>query len=449
MNRRTKIRILTFAVAGALTLTGLFTDLNTRLGSTETDLEIAYRRALGDLTEYVSDMRSTLQKAPYVGTGLTQTSLSAKLLEESGGAKAAMAVLPLSQQRTEKISRFLSQTGDYALTLSRQAAAGGALTDADNENLQALGSYAEKLLTALENAQARLGTEDQRIHLSGSRFSNLQELDDLVTLDDDFDEAAKEFAEAPSLLYDGPFSDHLNHREPLFLQDAEPIDAAQAANIAADFLECAPETLTLLLEGGDELPVYSFQAGDVHINITRSGGEIAYFKRELASAARNLDSEDALTQAARLLDRLGKAPYQETYYAIADNQCTFNFAGTDQAGEQPVLCYPDLLKVTVDLEQGIITEYDAVGYLMNRHFRDLPAPARSAEEAAAAISPLLTPESVRLALIPSPGETELLCWEYRCKSPGGEPFLTYINTETSLEEQLYRLIIDENGALAD
>ena len=448
MKKSTKIRITAFAAALVLTLAGFWCDTGARLDSAKTALEYSYRRALNDLTGYVSGMRSTLQKAPYVGTGSMQTQVTAQLLEQSGGAKAAMAVLPLSQERTEKISRFLSQTGDYALSLARRFSAGGTLEDEDAKNLQMLEEYAGKLLTALENAQARLSAEDGSIYADPMGFGNLKELDALATLDDDFDETAKEFAEAPSLLYDGPFSDHLNRREPLYLKDAGAITREQAAKKAAAFLQVEQDRPVFLSEGGNELSVYSFGMDGSRVNITKAGGEVAYFKTDALVKEQKLDYVDALTAASQLLNQLERGPCRETYYVIADNLCTVNFAATTVTEDGlEVICYPDLIKVTVELSGGGTVEYDAAGYLMNHRERDLVSPVLSQEEAQKSVSPRLEVIGAQCALIPTPGLDEVLCWEFHCKSEEGREFLVYINGETGLEEQLYLLQIDENGTL--
>ncbi len=107
------------------------------------------------------------------------------------------------------------------------------------------------------------------------------------------------------------------------------------------------------------------------------------------------------------------------------------------------------MKVTVELEKGGTIEFDAAGYVMNNHDRSIPAPKIPLDEAKSAVSPLLRVESGRLAVIPTPGLDELLCWELHCTAADGQEVLSYVNTETGLEEQLYILQRDEHGTLAN
>lgn len=147
MKRRSRIRRRALLGACVALLAGFWLDAHLTQKATQRDLEYVYRRALGDMTGYVSGMDQTLEKALFTGTGQTQSEVTAKLLEQSGGAKAAMAVLPFSQEKTERISRFLSQVGDYALAMKREGEnrpTGSNMTD----NISSLRQYARKLAEA-------------------------------------------------------------------------------------------------------------------------------------------------------------------------------------------------------------------------------------------------------------------------------------------------------------
>ena len=86
MKTPTKIRLVTFSLAFLVLLGGFWLDTRLSLSASSTQLEYVYRRALGDLTGYVTGMQSTLEKARYAGAPTTQTEISAQLLEQSGGA---------------------------------------------------------------------------------------------------------------------------------------------------------------------------------------------------------------------------------------------------------------------------------------------------------------------------------------------------------------------------
>lgn len=76
-------------------------------------------------------------------------------------------------------------------------------------------------------------------------------------------------------------------------------------------------------------------------------------------------------------------------------------------------CYPDLVKVGVALDTGDVVSFESEGYLMNHGDRTLPAPAVSEAEAAAQVDGSLTVLAHQLALIPTGGEYEVLCHEFK------------------------------------
>ena len=79
--------------------------------------------------------------------------------------------------------------------------------------------------------------------------------------------------------------------------------------------------------------------------------------------------------------------------------------------------------------------------------RTLAAPKLTAGEASASISPYLTPDEGRLALIPTAGLNEVLTYEYLCQAENGEEVLVYLNADTGMEEQILILLRSDNGVL--
>ena len=97
---------------------------------------------------------------------------------------------------------------------------------------------------------------------------------------------------------------------------------------------------------------------------------------------------------------------------------------------------------------GSIVEYDASGFLMNHQDqRDLNAQKLTADQARESVSPALTPDEGRPALIPTAGLNEVLTYEFLCEGENGEQVLVYINADTGYEEQILILLRTDNGIL--
>ena len=87
-------------------------------------------------------------------------------------------------------------------------------------------------------------------------------------------------------------------------------------------------------------------------------------------------------------------------------------------------------------------------YLSNHTQRTLEVPAVSVDDARAKVSPKLDVLREQLALIPTDGEYEVLCWEFVCEAENGQHYIVCINAATGAEQKILILLEDKNGTLA-
>jgi germination protein YpeB len=127
---------------------------------------------------------------------------------------------------------------------------------------------------------------------------------------------------------------------------------------------------------------------------------------------------------------------------IADNVCLINYAYVQDG----VVCYPDLVKVGVALDNGGIVRFQAAGYIMNHTQRSLKA-RLTAQQAQKSVSPSLTVRQVRPALIPTPGKQEKLTYEFLCSGAQDDRVLVYINADTGYEEDILIIQQSDQGVL--
>jgi hypothetical protein len=81
-----------------------------------------------------------------------------------------------------------------------------------------------------------------------------------------------------------------------------------------------------------------------------------------------------------------------------ENITYINFAATEQNGE--IILYSDLIKVGVCMNSGKVCDMDAHLYLANHKPREIPEVKLRVEDAERKITPNITVESARLAIIP-------------------------------------------------
>ena len=133
----------------------------------------------------------------------------------------------------------------------------------------------------------------------------------------------------------------------------------------------------------------------------------------------------------------------DTYYFTTDGVMTINFAYLD--GQ--TICYTDLIKVGIALDNGEVVFFESSGYITNHTDRAFQTPTHSEQEAAEVISSDLTVEQSAIAIIPTSGGSEVRCYEFLCKNSKGNELLIYINTKTLESEQIFTLLKTDGGTL--
>ncbi|MCH4238889.1 MAG: germination protein YpeB [Oscillospiraceae bacterium] len=420
---KTKHIILTVVAVAAVVTAGAFTVRSMASEkAAKRDLQYTYERAYSDLRDSVDNIALTLDKGIYANTSTQQNGLAARLMRETSLAKEALATLPLSGTTMDSVSKYISQVGDLAMTLSDHVSAGGSITDKDFKTIQQLHTYATKLSTDLSNL---------KLDYTSTNFSS------------QFKKTAEDFTDFPSLIYDGPFSDHIGRQAPRLLEGQKDTAQGNAQVTAAEFLGLQENQLTHTADTAGGLPSYNFTAGSTRLSVTKKGGIVYSLENSREVTTEKLDEKAAEKKATTFLEQHGCKNMRLTYWIKTDGRFLFNFAYQDGK----VLCYPDLIKVGVALDNGEIVNYDADGYVMNHTTRTFQAPKFDQNAAQKKVSSYLKVNSAKLALVPTEGLHEVLCWEFNCTGSNNDRVLVYINCKNNMEQQILILQASDTGTL--
>ncbi len=82
------------------------------------DIKMNYQRVFTELVQYTDDLAVSLEKSCFVNDPKQMIRISGEIYRQAAEAKANLALLPLTQNPLENLSKFLSQAGDYAYSLS-------------------------------------------------------------------------------------------------------------------------------------------------------------------------------------------------------------------------------------------------------------------------------------------------------------------------------------------
>lgn len=435
--RRGIVRAISFSIAIVLVLAAANIVYMKELEAANNVIESGYREAVEELASSADKISSTLTKGKYSNDAAMTARLANELITQSNIAKEALLKLPVSSFDLEDTNKFLSQIGNYAYSLSEKAARGEAYDISDTDNLNALSDMAEQFSSLLWQIKNKMLSSDEDLYEMFEDLDELLILQDLTDLESGFDEM-------PKLIYDGPYSDHILEKTPKMTEGAKTVTLEQATEKAAMLLGVEAWEVSSTDTGEEgKMPSYCFWTENGYAAVTKQGGYLNYMIKSRNVRDDEIEEEEAVRLAQLYLDSLGIENMESTYYEEYNNVLCVNFAYRD--GD--TICYTDLIKVSVAMDNGEILGFDARGFIVNHYERDLAEPVISETEAQGKLSPFLKVTDSRLALIPTDSVEEKLCWEFKCGTDDDETILVYINAQTGVEEEILILLITDSGTL--
>ena len=408
-------------------------------------LENQYNRAFHEMTGYIDDIETLLNKGMLVSSAGQLASISSDIFRQSAAAKACLGQLPTSEVQLDNTSKFLSQVGDYTYVLSQNMINGGTISDEDYKNLASMTEYAAQLSESLTKMQDEIYAGNIDFTPGKPSANTVQAEGGLLT---DLENVEKSFEEYPSLIYDGPFSEHIENRESAMLRDAKEISMDEARAAAEKFLGDKAQNLSFESDTQNSaIDAYTFTASpsddeQISISIAKKGGYVVYYLNNRSIGSESIDFSEAVQKASEYLQSKGFYDMENNYYDKSGGIATINFAYMQDG----VTCYSDLVKVKVALDNGEILGLEANGYLMNHTRRSFPAKRLSSDEAKQKLNKHLSINSISMAYIPKDSLEEILCYEFQGKFKD-KNFIIYINAENGREEKILMLIESADGIL--
>lgn len=337
---------------------------------------------------------------------------------------------------------FFLRFGEFLLSLAKKISKGEQTSDQEQDELEQLLDYAKQINNEVTELCVTMNDDGKWADsIKNSIYKNNEQIS--ADLNEGFNNVEEHLSNFPTLLYDGPFSDHILQAKAVFLDGKSDVTADAAKNTAAALLGTQPKNLS---DGGEQngiIPSYNFYYNDSCISITKAGGYCSYIlnSREISDSVYGYD--ECLEKAKEFLGRLSLGSFKESYFALNEGVCVINFAYT----ENDIIYYTDLVKVGVATDTGEIVTLNTQGYIMNHKERSFDAPKNDISSARQKLSPILSKKSEALAIIPLDTQNEKLCYEFLCDGQNGEEILVYINADTLEEEKILVVLKTDGGVL--
>ena len=411
------------------------------------ELNDVYTRSVLQVVDSINDVDTALLKGSVTNSPALLSNLSSEIYRQATFAQANLGELPLGNAELDNTSKFLSQVGDFTYSLSNKVLNGGKITDEEKKQMASLSKYASSLSDSLYNIEKRLMNNEISLV---SKNNSVSASDKKQTpLSEGLSNVEKDFQEYPSLIYDGPFSDHINKMEAKYTKGKSSVSKEGAEKKIAHFItDTKIQKLTFRGESEGTIKTYLYNGADENntdfsVEISKMGGDVLYMLKNRNVSSASLTAKDAIKIGSDFLIKNGYNSMKESYYETQNNTITINYAYVQNG----ITMYPDLIKIKIALDNGEILGFESQGYLMaHEETRNLSEPLISMEDAKLNISKNLKVEKSSLAVIPLDGGKEVLCYEFYGKF-NNKNFIVYVNTLTGNEEKILMLMIDEKGTL--
>lgn len=414
------------------------------------ELNNVYNRAFYDLVGYVQNVEVMLMKTMMTSSPELTTATLRDVWREADSAANNLSQLPVSVGVLSNTQKFLSQVSDLSQTMSRQTTMGNTIDDEQMKTLESLHTFSLDLRDSLDELKNDLSNGNfkwENVMQEGTKTFNQTS----QQMPGSFETIDQGFQEMPTLIYDGPFSEHMQNIKALGLSGNQ-VTEDQAIESMSKFI--GKDKLRNVRKLSDNnngiIDTYNFRIeldgkendSVAEADVSRIGGRVVWYLHNRAVDKVTVGIEKAKETGRKFLEDHGYPDMKDTYYIENGGIATINYACTKNG----VTYYPDLIKVQIALDNGEVAGFEASGYLMNHRDRNLGAPQLTEAQAREKV---IRGDNVRasgLAVIPTDYGTELYCYEFIGKL-NDKDFIVYINANTGAEEEVLLIINTEEGIL--
>ncbi|NLI92978.1 MAG: peptidase M4 [Peptococcaceae bacterium] len=470
MREETKKKILslltvTFVIAFALSLGwGIYQFRMLKEYKIETENQ--YKRALNDLVNNLDEVETSMSKVSVANSTAQKVLYLGETWKGSESAVSKMGQLPADEVGISYIDTLMNQVSDFSKAMTRKVASVENMTGQEqdmfndmhervievNRAVQDISSqfYAENLawvdkppgLLQKMGIGKLLKTDAQGNESGAEKNQGGEEAKQAATsVRGGLKQLDASLQKYPPFTYQGELDKHYVEK-PLGLPSGD-INEGKALLVAKDFLSdigysgAAPQ-VTGLSQG--PMGGFNITYKDAYLEVSKKGGVVTYFRDQREISERQMDVKKAVDQAYTTLQKLG------WNLVVTSSQDFGNYVQVDAvAQENAVRLYPDKVRLTIAMDNGQLTGFDANPYYAYHHDRKLNK-VLTLEQAKAKLNKNFKITENRMALISKLGTDEALCYEFRGTALG-EEYLVYINAVDGSEEKISRIVNTPRGKL--
>lgn len=443
------VGVFMFAIFGLVVLIAM--NFANVYGREKQSSEDSYNRAMYEVITSVNNVDTLVAKVRITTSKEYNIVTLSEITTEATTAKDNLSELPVNQGAMGNVSKFFSQVVGFSQSLTKRLASGESLTDEDHKNLDKINEASNNLNATLKEIYASL--TQGRLKWDEVEKVASEKLDEnKSTLNlGGIDKVKDSMEDYEGLIYDGAFSNHIETAKPKSLT-GEVVSVENATKKVRQCVENATkkEIQEVIYNGetNGRLEVYNFEVKlkdtdyIIDVQISKKDGKLVLYMSDRSVEKQNISIKKAKEIGDNYLQSLGLSDFDPTYYQTTDNMTTINYAATQNG----VLLYPDLIKVKIAMDNGEVCSVECTGYIFNHTKRANLKATITEQQAKQSLSKDMILEQVRLALIPTNSNNEVLTYEFKGKIEDNT-FLIYINANDGKEENVLILLETEGGLL--
>lgn len=448
-----KLGVISFCIFGTVLL--LCLQMANVYGRERQKNSDAYNRTLYNIIGYMKNAEVFVEKARITSTKKLQITTFTEVLSQTSLAKEALSTLPVDQNSMGKISKFLTQTSDFSKYAIKKLTYEN-LSEKDYVILEKINKHLITITDTLDNiynevAKGSINWNDVE------KIAQRELSDEPNVVIDGLTDMKNNFMEYEGLIYDGAFSSHLESSKSQLIAGEGIVTATEAKEKAIECvnnkwhkedekIEIYSIEYTGKIEG--RLSLHTFEvllkgvSDKITIQITEKGGLLYLMVQDRQVKTANITEKQAKEIGLKYLNNIGIESVEATYTISQNNMITINYASVQNG----VIIYTDLLKVKIAQDTGEVCSVECAGYIFNHHIRNDLLASITEAEAAEVLNKTIEKQDVRLAIIPSDTNEEILTYEFHGKVENRE-YLIYVNANTREEEQVLLILNTEGGKL--
>ena len=436
IKRRCFVRVISFSLALVLALGGFLIKECAYKNKLKQRIELSYKQSLSEFSSLLTDINNDLKKQFYSTSDRMLNLLSSNIYKNTACAKECLERLPVSPDKSENIYKFLSTAGDFskAVAVSENVQ----IAQKNKTQLKKLIEFSEKLTSEISDVASSFEDSEK---FSDDVDNIMNELSNETEFFSATEDVAQISESVPTLIYDGPFSDHVISSKAKLLENKPKLTKDAALKRAKFFTD--EDDLKYIGDENSRTESYIFADDDTTCAITKMGGYCLYIAKETDAENTKVSMSAAIENAKKYLNKTLGLQFKESYYIVNENVATINFAFF----ENGVTFYSDLIKVGVDLEDGDIVSLEARGFVMNHHNREKYTYKHTKSQAEKTINSELKIKTVNKAVALDDAQNEIYCFEFHCKTETGEDIIVYVKDKDLSEQDIFMIIHTDGGDL--